>query len=69
MSLTETVKQIASSYGDIRAMAMAAAVSPKEVAAALSKAKPDTVEFVVLSLLAEFHPVAAAPAAPPAPEE
>ena len=59
MSLTETVKEIVSSYGDIRAMARSAAVSPKEVAAALAKAKPDTAEFVVLSLLAEVNPVAA----------
>lgn len=57
MSLADTVKEIASSYGDIRAQAQAAAVSPKEVAAALAKAKPDTAEHVVLSLLAQFNPV------------
>lgn len=55
--LTEVIEQIATSYGDIRAQARAAAVSPKEVAAALAKAKPGTVEHVVLSLLAEYHPL------------
>lgn len=59
MTLTEIIDEIGSSYGDIRAMAQAAAVSPKEVAAALAKAKRDTVEYVVLSLLAECHPFVA----------
>ena len=56
MTLADIVEQIGSSYGDIRALARASEVSPKEVAAALAKAKPDTAEFVVLSLLAEFNP-------------
>lgn len=56
MKLAEVIEEISSSYGDIRAQARAAVVSPKEVAAALAKAKPDTAEFVVLSLLAEFNP-------------
>jgi hypothetical protein len=43
-------------------------VDPAEVAAALAKAKPGTVEHVVLSVLAEAHP-AKAPAAPPPTEE
>lgn len=55
--LTEVIEEIGSSYGDIRALARAAEVSPKEVAAALAKAKLGTVEHVVLSLLAEYHPV------------
>jgi hypothetical protein len=55
--LTDVVKEISESYGDIRALARSAAVSPKEVAAALAKAKPGTVDHVVLSLLAEYHPV------------
>jgi hypothetical protein len=62
MSLADTVAEIAASYGDIRALAMSASVSAKEVAAALAKAKPDTAEFVVLSLLAEFNPVIEKPA-------
>lgn len=57
MELSEVIKQIGSSYGDIRAEARAAQVSAKEVAAALAKAKPGTVDHVVLSLLAESHPV------------
>ncbi len=44
--------------------ARAAAVSAKEVAAALAKAKPGTVDHVVLSLLAEHHPVVDAKPAP-----
>jgi uncharacterized protein YidB (DUF937 family) len=55
--LSDVVEEIGSSYGDIRALARSAAVSPKEVAAALAKAKPGTVDHVVLSLLAEYHPV------------
>lgn len=56
MTLADIVEHIGSSYGDIRALARAAAVSPKEVAAALAKSKPGTVDHVVLSLLAEYHP-------------
>lgn len=67
MSLTEIVKEIAASYGDIRAQAQAAAVSPQEVAAAFAKAKQDTADHVVLSLLAQFHPLV--DAAPVADEE
>lgn len=67
MTLADIVEQIGSSYGDIRAMARAAAVSPKEVAAALAKTKPGTVDHVVLSLLAEYHPVV--DVSPPAKEE
>jgi len=62
--LTEIVKEIGESYGDIRALARSAAVSPKEVAAALAKAKPGTVDHVVLSLLAEYHPVVDSKPAP-----
>ena len=57
MALTDIIKEIGSSYGDIRSMARAADVSPKDVAAALAKSKPGTVDHVVLSLLAEYHPV------------
>lgn len=64
MTLADIVEQIGSSYGDIRAMARAAAVSPKEVAAALAKSKPGTVDHVVLSLLAEYHPVVDSKPAP-----
>jgi acyl-CoA synthetase (NDP forming) len=45
-------------------LARSAAVSPKEVAAALAKAKPGTVDHVVLSLLAEYHPVVDSKPAP-----
>ena len=55
--ISKVIEEISSSYGDIRALARAAEVSPKEVAAALAKSKPGTVEHVVLSLLAEYHPV------------
>ncbi len=64
MTLSEIVDQIGTSHGDIRAQARAAAVSAKEVAAALAKAKPGTVDHVVLSLLAEHHPVVDAKPAP-----
>lgn len=67
--LTEVIEEIGSSYGDIRALARAAAVSPSEVAAALAKAKPGTVEHVVLSLLAEYHPAPAAVEKPVVKEE
>ena len=56
-NLSAIVKEIAASYGDIHAQSRAAQVSPKEVAAALAKAKPDTAEFVVLSLFSQYHPV------------
>ena len=62
--LSDVVEEIGSSYGDIRALARSAAVSPKEVAAALAKAKPGTVDYVVLSLLAEYHPVVDSKPAP-----
>lgn len=64
MTLADIVEQIGSSYGDIRALARASEVSPKEVAAALAKAKPGTVDHVVLSLLAEYHPVVDSKPAP-----
>jgi len=60
--ISKVIEEISSSYGDIRSLARAAEVSPKEVAAALAKAKPGTVEHVVLSLL---HPVVDAPVEKP----
>lgn len=67
--ISKVIEEISSSYGDIRSLARAAEVSPKEVAAALAKAKPGTVEHVVLSLLAEYHPVAEVPVEKPVVKE
>lgn len=67
-ALNDIIDEMVSSYGDLSAMARSAQVSAKDVAAALAKAKPDTAEFVVLSLLAQANPVTVS-VAPVAPEE
>jgi hypothetical protein len=61
MTLKAIIDEIADARADIKALARAQMVDPAEVAEALAKAKPGTVEHVVLSVLAEAHPAKAAP--------
>ena len=49
--IKDAVKTLTGSYGDIRAEAQSWNFSAKEVDAELTKAKPDTAEYVVLNLL------------------
>lgn len=50
-NIKDAVKTLSNSYGDIRSEAKSWNFSAKEVDAELSKAKPDTAEYVVLNLL------------------
>lgn len=54
--LTAVLDAMANSYADPDLMARGSVVDAKEVADALIKAAPDTVEAVCLKLLAKYHP-------------
>jgi hypothetical protein len=56
MTLTEAIDTLASTYADPMLIARGLPVDAKEVADALAEAQPDTVEFVVLTLLAQLNP-------------
>lgn len=56
MTLAEAIDTLASTYADPVLIARGLPVDAKEVADALAEAQPDTVEFVVLTLLAQLNP-------------
>jgi hypothetical protein len=56
MTLAEAIDTLASTYADPMLIARGLPVDAKEVADALAEAQPDTVEFVVLTLLAQLNP-------------
>ena len=56
MTLNEAIEMLASTYSDPVLIARGLPVDAKEVADALASAQPDTVEFVALTLLAQFNP-------------
>lgn len=56
MTLDEAVELLASTYADPVLVARGLQVDAKEVADALATAQPDTVEFVVLNILAQLNP-------------
>lgn len=57
MKVSEAIEIMASTYQSLDSVASGLQVDAKEVAAELSKAKPDTIEFVVLTVLAKYNPV------------
>ena len=59
MTLTEAIETLASTYADPVLVARGLPVDAQEVATALAAATPDTTEFVVLKLLAQFNPYTA----------
>jgi hypothetical protein len=67
MKVADAVEVLANTYQSLDAVAQGLEVKASEVATALAKAKPDTVEFVCLSVLAKYNPVQSAP--PPEPQE
>jgi hypothetical protein len=57
MKVANAVEVLATTYQSLDAVAQGLEVNSNEVATALAKAKPDTVEFVCLTVLARYNPV------------
>jgi len=57
MKVADAVEVLANTYQSLDAVAQGLEVKANEVATALAKAKPDTVEFVCLTVLAQHNPV------------
>jgi len=57
MKVADAVEVLANTYQSLDAVAQGLEVKANEVAIALSKAKPDTTEFVCLTVLARYNPV------------
>lgn len=56
MSLTDAIEALATTYQSLDSVAVGLTVDAKEVADALAKATPDTVEYVALTVLAKYNP-------------
>ena len=56
MKIADAVEVLATTYQSLDAVAQGLEVKASEVATALAKAKPDTVEFVCLTVLARYNP-------------
>ena len=56
MKLSEAIDVLSKTYQSLDAVALGLHVDAKEVQAALAKAKPDTAEFVALTVLAKYNP-------------
>lgn len=74
MKVADAVSVLATTYLSLDVVARGLEVTAAEVTAALAKAKPDTVEFVCLTVLAQYNSVIqiALPepaASPPLPQE
>lgn len=63
MKVADAVEVLANTYQSLDAVAQGLEVKASEVATALAKAKPDTVEFVCLTVLTRYNP-ANTPVAP-----
>ena len=57
MKVADAVEMLATTYQSLDAVALGLEVTASEVATELAKAKPDTVEFVCLTILARYNPV------------
>lgn len=57
MKVADAVEVLATTYQSLDAVAQGLEVKASEVATALAKAKPDTIEFVCLTVLARYNPV------------
>jgi hypothetical protein len=64
MKVADAVEVLATTYQSLDAVAQGLEVKASEVATALAKAKPDTVEFVCLTILARYNPVTTQVATP-----
>jgi len=64
MKVADAVEVLATTYQSLDAIAQGLEVKANEVATALAKAKPDTVEFVCLTVLARYNPVTTQVATP-----
>jgi len=58
MKVADAVEVLATTYQSLDLVAQGLQVTASEVATALAKAKPDTTEFVCLTVLARYNPVA-----------
>lgn len=57
MKVADAVDVLATTYQSLDMIAQGLEVKASDVAAALAKAKPDTVEFICLTVLARYNPV------------
>jgi len=64
MKVADAVEVLATTYQSLDMIAQGLEVKASEVATALAKAKPDTVEFVCLTVLARYNPVTTEVATP-----
>jgi hypothetical protein len=64
MKVADAVEVLATTYQSLNFVAQGLEVKASEVAAALAKAKPDTAEFICLTVLAQYNPVATEVATP-----
>jgi len=64
MKVADAVEVLATTYQSLDMIAQGLEVKASEVASALAKAKPDTVEFVCLTVLARYNPVTTEVATP-----
>ena len=58
MNVADAVKVLATTYQSLDLVAQGLEVTASEVATALANAKPDTTEFVCLTVLARYNLVA-----------
>ena len=56
MSLQQAIDDLTSTYQSLDVVAKGSVVDAKEVADALALAKPDTAEFVALTVLSKYNP-------------
>ena len=56
MSLEQALEELTTTYQSLDLVAQGLVVDAKEVSDALSKADPDTAEFVALSVLSKYNP-------------
>lgn len=57
MKVADAVAMLATTYQSLDLVAQGLKVQASEVAMAFAKAKPDTTEFVCLTILAKYNPV------------
>ena len=57
MKIADAVEVLATTFQSLDTVAKGLEVKASEVATALAKAKPDTLEFVCLTILAKYNPV------------
>ena len=58
MKVADAVEVLATTFQSLDLVAQGLEVKAREVATALANAKPDTTEFVCLTILARYNPMA-----------